>query len=216
MFILGKDNKQEINNINISINNEVNMLYKCLLEYDKKINERFNSSIIQSKFKDTTQKFESSKILLSLLKIGVPIESAFSIVIEALNTIIESINDNTISDNFSTHDIRKIVYTTILNCNLSNSNFKNIQQWGDKYVRKYGHDSQRVKVYDFNTDQLNEIDYSFIKKNLLPDIIKSLCENLSPYVDEILKTSFDSISEYIIDFVNCCDVYYIEYDLLKK
>lgn len=186
-------------------------------KYDDEINAYFNNGIVYSKLKNVNRPFCSSKIFASLLKLGIPLEHAYQIVYDVVQKLQQNIMDEKYKDeNLSTHEIRKIVADAILYCNLENVSIEEIELWGDKYVRRYGHDSQRAYVYFKHDIQTYEVGYGFIKKTLLPDIIKTLNVKDNTHESKIRKTQIDSFSEEILDFVNNCNMYGINYDILKE
>lgn len=185
--------------------------------YDEEINAYFKNGIKYSKLKNVNRPFCSSKIFASLLKLGIPLEHAYQIVYDVVRKLQKNIIDDKYkNENLSTHEIRTIVANAILYCNLENVSIEEIELWGDKYVRRYGHDSQRAYVYFKHDIQTYEVGYGFIKKTLLPDIIKTLNIKDNTHESKIRKTQIDSFSEDILDFVNNCNMYGINYEILKE
>lgn len=208
--IRGDNNWQNIFNINIeNLKNEMGNMFSYFHEYDKEINKIYSKGIKCSKFEDKVEPFESSKILSSLLKIGIPVEYAFSIVFRTVNMII-MVGPKDIS----THDIRRIVSNSILTCDLKGVKIEDIEKWGDKYVRRYGRDSQKVSVYYKESDERRDFDYAFIKGTLFFDIVNEL--NIKKHMYIKSDSFYDNMCEDILDFVNNCNVYSIDYDVLKS
>lgn len=216
-LILGSNNCQVDIDKCLCVIKETNLkIDNIFIEYDKSILKYFGDGIICSKLKDKKHKFKSSKIFSSLIKIGVPINHAFKIVYDVMFILFQNIEDGIYEKkDLSTHDIRKIVADSILHCDLEGVSLTEIEQWGDKYVRRYGHDGQRTQVYYDNSDRLDWIDYEFIKGTLIDNIIEDLHIKGNIYENKIKSNQLNSISEEIIDFINNCNMYRINYDILK-
>ena len=133
--------------------------------YDEEINKYFPDKIEDSKLKDVRGDFESSKILSSLVKVGIPFENALNIVYHVISMILNDCKQNKYTDGLSTHKIRKIVADTIIKYPIEDTSYEEIEKWADKYVRAYGRDGQRIEVYFNDSDNILEVDYNFLKKS---------------------------------------------------
>lgn len=221
-IILGSKNQQtSINAVVLEVKQTVSRMEEIFAEFDEKIYELFGK-IIDSKINEDDMKnkevlFKSQKVFESLMKIGVPLENAYQIVICVLNNMIIHEKDGMYDDKtLSTHMIRKVVAYEILHCNLEGIPLKTVEAWGDKYVRRYGHDSKRIKIYYKGTSQENDLSYTFVKDTLLYDIATELGIEQYTYGGKIKKGQLKSMSEDIVDFINNCNLYRIRYDILKN
>lgn len=186
-------------------------------EYDEKVNMHFPNKIICSKLNNIRSEFKSSKIFSSLIKIDVPLENAFDIVHTVVTNLLGEIEDGIYdASKFSTHDIRKIVAHAIINYHQSDVSIEEVETWGDRYVRRYGHDSQRVIVYYRGSEEIDEIGYNFIKNTLLEDIFLELDIREKTYRNEISERQLRAICGEIVEFVNDCNMYKIDYNTLKE
>lgn len=218
-FTFGSNNRQtSIDKIVVEVKDTISRIEDVFVEYDKKIEELFGK-IIDSKIKEGENNkvlFKSQKVFSSLMKIGIPIENAYQIVIHVLNNIVIHEKNGLYNDKkLSTHEIRKIVAYGILHCNLEGVPLKTIEDWGDKYVRRYGHDSKRIKIYYMNSAQEDDLSYPFVRDKLLYDIAIELGIEKYTYSKKIRKSQLKYMSEDVIDFINNCNLYRIRYDILK-
>lgn len=186
-------------------------------EYDKQINLLLPNKIVYSKMTNAKKDFKSSKIFASLVKIDIPLKNAFHIVHIVLSHILDAIENGEYKEGEITpHDIRKMVARAIINYRHEDVPVEEIESWGDRYVRRYGHDSQRVMVYYDDSDKVDEIGHSFIKSKLLEDIFLELGIREKTYKKEIPNTQISSICDEIVEFVNDCNMYKIKYNILKE
>lgn len=219
-------NKQSIlgnNNVGVIIGSvyyDANDVYKSICDSfekcDKEINSFFPDGIEYSKLDDIKREFRSSKIFSSLVKTDIPLEDAFYIVHKVALTLLEEIHEKKYEDGLSTHIIRKVVANTILNYPRENITDEEVEKWADKYVRKYGHDAQRVEIYFENGENNVKVDFDFIKDRLLEDIIMDLEIRDKAYKHEISSRQISLISREIIEFINDCNMYKINYNTLKE
>lgn len=219
-FTFGKENKQiSIDTIVMEVKETVSRIDEVFSKFDEKIYELFGD-IVDSKVnnddKNSRIPFRSQKVFVSLMKIGIPLENAYQIVIYVFNNIVlhekNGLYDGKI---FSTHEIRKIVAYAILHCDLEGTQLKTIEEWGDKYVRRYGHDGQRTKIYYSGSSHEDTLCFGFVKDKLLYDIVEELGIKKYTYFGGIKKSQLKAMSEDIIDFINNCNLYRIRYDILK-
>lgn len=209
-----------VNELNIQIKNDYNdyivnaadffnSYCTALDDYDKYIKELIGEKIIVNKT-NKEEDFSASKILKSLLTIGIPLDATFVIFKEAIEKIIayKGANDE---HKLDTKTIRKIVCDSIQSYNLKNYAPSQIQSWSQKYVRKYGRNNQVIKIQHEN-GSLTEISMDFLK-TFVDDVIKSISPNI--VVKKISNTSRRELAECVLDFVNSCDIYIIRYNVLK-
>lgn len=214
--IRGKDNLQiNIGNFNYTVKDVYKGIGDYFENFDEQINKHFPEKIEYSKLKDYRGEFKSSKILSSLVKVDIPFESAFIIVNNVVINILEEIEEGKYTDGLSTHKIRKVVANTILNYPIGEVSNGVIEEWADKYVRRYGHDNQRVRIYSDNPIKNSEVTYDFIKDVLLEDIFSELEIRDNIYQHRISANQITAISREIIEFINNCNMYKINYNTLK-
>lgn len=218
----GKENQQiSIDTVVLEVKQTVSRMEEIFTRYDEQVYELFgeiiDSKVNEKEDKNNKVRFKSQKVFESLMKIGIPLENAYQIVIYVLNNIVihekNGLYDGKI---LSTHIIRKIVAYEILHCDLDGIPLKTVEEWGDKYVRRYGHDSKRIKIYYKGSSQEDDLSYVFVKDTLLCDIAAELGIDQYTYGGKIRKGQLKSMSEDIVDFINNCNLYRIRYDVLKS
>ena len=192
-------------NAPIPINNVFDEIYKSFKEEDEKINTLIPDGIKVIKTNETTS-FSSEKILTSLIRIGMPIEPAILTIEDVIEKTMEFAQSN---GSLSTQQIRRIVADAIRNIESVN-NFES-EEWSYRYTRKYGHDSRQVVIYNFPEKQEVLLSYSVVA-----EIIKDAFHKIIPVdaVRAIPRAHMDAMSDYIMEFVNGCDLYYLDYDIL--
>lgn len=180
----------------------------ALQNYDKYLIEQLGDKIIVNKT-NKEEDFSASKILKSLLTIGMPLDAAFSVF---ENSITNLVKQHVEGKKFETKEIRKIVCESIQSCDLRNYAPSQIQIWSQKYVRKYGRNNQVVKI-QYDNGSTTDISMEFLKQ-FVDDLILSISPNIS--AKKISSNSRKDIAECVLDFVNSCDVYIIRYEVLKS
>lgn len=229
---LGINNK----NVDIKIEQgqiiiEANKEFKCgiaeLWEYlinqfdvaDKKINNAICGNVLNTKTQ-TTEPYDSSKIISSLIKIGIPLPAAIEIAENTLIDIEKWIDKNKISETrLTTKVIRQIVSRSIENLDIHEWTRTNIENWNIKYVRRYGHNNKTIQIYGIPQQnypkETENISYDFVMNVLLNDIISSIAVD-TDISNEISNQNRRAMAEEIFDFVNNCDLYMINYEVLKS
>lgn len=232
MFNWGSNNqnndiKIEQGTIIIAANTELKCSISDLWDYlinqfdvaDKKINAAICGNVLITKTQ-TTEPYDSSKIISSLVKIGIPLPAALEIAEKTIVEIEKWIEKSKKSGtNLTTKIIRQIVSLTIENLDINEWNRTNIENWNIKYVRRYGHNNKTVQIYsipqEIYSKEIENISYDFVIKTLLTDIIESIATE-ADISKEISNQNRRAMAEEIIDFVNNCDLYMIDYSVLKS
>lgn len=213
----GSENKNiSINELSVTIFNGLDVLAtdffnsygRALQEYDEYIAKELGLKLIVNKT-NREEKFIASKILKSLLTIGVPLDAAFIIFRSTIEKLFENRNENYKLD---TKTVRKLVCEAIQTYDLKNYAPSQIQSWSQKYVRKYGRNNQVVKI-QFENGSTTEISMDFLK-SFVDDLIQTISPNL--LLKRISNNHRNEIAECVLDFVNSCDIYIIRYGVLKN
>lgn len=207
-FTVGFGNKSVIvenNEKPLPISEVLAKLYGLFREEDAEINKLIPNGVVTTKTNEVSE-FRSDKILSSLLKVGIPLELTVR-VLEMVIVKIQSLVSKT--HDLSTKDIRRHVADAIRNIESVDS-FE-AEEWSYRYTRKYGHDSRRVVICNFPEGGNVEISYSVIYK-----VVREAFSLMIPTqaVDEIPRRQLDNIASYVLEFVNSCDMYYFDYQLL--
>ena len=183
---------------------------------DDRVNGRYSAGFISPAQNNQLVKFESEKLVNSLLKLNITLNVALKILAETVMTL-DSILINEkvdVSKDLKTSHIREAVVQAIYR--LSNMYGRNqVQIWGDRYARRFGGTHHRIQVIHQNGD-VEELSYSFIKNYLLPDIFQNLFHlDFDKFKADILPAEHTSImAKAIVDYVRAIDLYHIRYDFL--
>ena len=217
--IWGRGNVQvSINNVNFNTTDVYKGVTDLFNNLDNEMNKLFPDKVEYSKLDNVRSEFKSTKIFTSLVKVGIPFGDAFQIVCEVVYRIFDEYEDanEEKKKELSTQKIRKIVQNTILTYNGNDVSKEEVEKWADKYVRKYGRNNQKIEVYFSGLSEVKNVDYAFVKGTLLEDIFEELRIRDNAYKGQIPANQIKAISEEIIEFVNDCSIYKVNYDTLKQ
>lgn len=178
--------------------------------YDDEIKGKIGKEVLVNKT-NTQKEFCISKIITSLLSIGIPLDAAFSISKRATESLLSFCNEDN-GQAFDTKLIRKTVCDSIQAYDTKKYSPEKIQSWGQKYVRKYGRNNQVVKL-QYSDGEIREININ-VMSDFIDDVIETISPNIIPQVD-LSKNDRSGLIECVLDFINSCDVYIIKYDALK-
>ena len=189
----------------VSIDKIIENLCELFRTEDDEINNLIPNGIMNVK-SGTTAKFKSEKILSSLIKVGMPIDVA----VQTLELVIDELYTKAKQNHsLSTKEIRQHVADAIKKTKTTDA--FDAEEWGYRYVRKYGHDNRRIVVYNYPEKGSVELSYSTVI-----DIIKDAFQEALPSqnVEAIGRRRYGNMASYIMEFVNGCDLYYIDYSIL--
>ena len=210
-FILGSRNRcisfQNDGSDIFSIEKIIENLCKLFRTEDDDINNQLPNGITNVT-SGTTVKFKSEKILSSLIKVGMPIDVA----VQTLEQVVEELYAKVCHDqSLSTKEIRQYVADAIRKAKTNDT--IDAEEWSYRYVRKYGHDNRRVVVYNCPDSEKNCIELSY---SSVIEIIKDAFQQILPSqnIDVIGRRRYANMASYVMEFVNGCDLYYIDYSIL--
>lgn len=185
---------------------------------DQLIYEKLNGNKIRNKT-NNVEKFSSAKIMASLIKIGIPFPAIAEITRVAIDKLIEWIDSHGSSTPLDTKTVREFVLEAIKTLGDRHWPTDDVGKWHAKYIRRYGHNNKTVEIYNIpaevNGDHtITGMTYRFIKEVFLPDLFK----DISPSIDIQLITNSQktNLADEIISFINGCDLYRIDYTVLKR
>lgn len=202
--------------VSLEDGNEINALkffdayVDAIKKYDDEIKSKIGKEVLVNKT-NTQKEFSISKIITSLLSIGIPLDAAFSISKRATESMLLLCNEGN-GQAFDTKLIRKTICDSIQAYDTKKYSSERIQSWGQKYVRKYGRNNQVVKL-QYLDGEIREINIK-VMSDFIDDVITTISPNIIPHVD-LSKNDRSGLIECVLDFVNSCDVYIIKYDVLK-
>lgn len=201
-------------NVSVDVLNILDSITKVFEKEDKIINETLPSKILVNKT-NHQESYQTVKIITSLLQIGIPLAATYEIAQSTIYRIKGYIDvNNGTKTRLTTKDIRKMVLESIQEMSIERFPYSEIENWNNQYIRRYGHNNKRIQVYYTNNEKLDEISYDFINNVLLCDIIEEITKGKIDDNDISLRYRKEVSSE-ILAFINGCDLYKINYDVLK-
>lgn len=230
--IRGKNNTSAIYNINetniilktgdnetsVSLSQLWDILINNLLDQkDAEINKSLQYILINKT--NNEEKYDSSKIIRSLISIGVPLPCAIEIAKTTSDEVIQWSKTNRNEEKLTTKHIRSIVIEVMRELDANLYPRDKIESWSSRYIRKYGRNNRNIEIYEIPTavykDGVVGISYEFLKSSFIPDVFNEIAPN-KDFTKEITSSALDSMAGEIIEFVNGCDLYRIRYSVLKN
>lgn len=227
-------NQRNIGSGNYNINVKTNIInfsssevtitdlwYKLIDQFAKEddmINESLPSQLINKT--GIGERYNSNKIISSLIKIGIPIPVAVEVARQMLDKVSAWIRVNSsLGALLSTKEVREMISLIIQNLDSTFGDRGTIDHWNNKYIRRYGHNNRIIQFYDvpstLHKENTLNVSYDFINNILLPDVVKEI--NPSQDVDDMISSSDKKvIADDIIEFINNCDLYLISYPIFKS
>ena len=187
-------------------------------EEDSAINRKLPDRVTNKA--NNPEKYDSSKIIRSLISVGVPLPCACDLALATLTKVHNWIDEHkNPSDSLSTKTIRRFVSQALQELDIKKYSKADIEKWNTKYIRKYGRNNRIVEIYDIPSSifpkEIVDISYEFIGNVFLPDVLKTTAPT-KDYANELSPSAINGMSEDIIEFINNCDLYRISYELLKR
>ena len=192
--------------------------FLTVFEYeDSIINQRLHLNKIKNKAGNLEQ-FKSEKIMRSLIMIGIPFPAVSEITKNAIDEILKMIISNEFSGELDTKTIRMTVLEAIRSLEDTKWSVDEVGNWCTKYIRRYGHNNRIIQICNIPKElnsgkSINDANYKFVKEVCIPDLFRSICPTLD--IRQITSSQKSSIAEEIISFINGCDLYIIDYNILK-
>ncbi len=208
--------------ININGKNEtmnlldvLSMISKSFDEVDKTINISLPNKVLVNKT-GHHEAYQTSKIITSLLQLGIPLEATYEIAQATVDRIQRYILSNdTPKKEITTKDIRKLVTMSIQEMDMDKFSYTNIESWSNRYIRRYGHNNKRVQVYYSDSENIDDISFDYINNKLVREIVCEITKGKLDY-EKLPSRYKNDVASEILHFVNRCDLYKINYDVLKR
>lgn len=202
-------------NVNIDILKILDSITRVFENEDRTINDILPNKVLVNKT-NHHESYQTVKIITSLLQIGIPLPATYEIAQSTISRIKEHVKNNKKQEaELTTKDIRKMVLESIQEISITRFPYSDIENWNNQYIRRYGHNNKRIQVYYNNNDNLDNISYDFINKVLLHDLIVEISKGKINEQDISVRFKKEVSSE-ILSFINSCDLYKINYDVLKS
>lgn len=184
---------------------------KDLDAIDDRINNLLPHHILSPTANNTYQRFDSRKLMGSLVKAGIPIDAVIQIVkgTEAqLKPIVEGLVEVT-----TTH-IRRAVLAAIYALRTDSQFDALAQGWAEVYARRFGNPDERLHVIYEDGNEI-ELNYPFLQDKLIPDLVREIMG--ANYEAELRKgdllsnTDVRRMSEEIMEQAKGLNLYSVRY-----
>jgi len=187
-------------------------------EEDKIINNRLSENQVRNK-NGYYEPFESEKIMRCLITIGIPFPAVAEITKITIDELLELLPEAERRKSLNTKTIRQEVINAIEHLDTTRWDKELIKKWSKKYIRKYGHNNRTIKFCNIPSDRFDGVkqadaSYKFVREVFLKQLFQESC----PYTvyDGISSTQEKILVDSIIDFINDCDVYIINYEVMLQ
>ena len=179
---------------------------------DTRINDLLPKGIYSNKLEDF-EKFESDKIVTSLVQIGIPINTVLQSIQKIPTKIEQFQNEVDQSTIFTTNHLRKIIHSLILSLGNLGQSEEKAQFWATSYARRYGNIDEKIKIYSSRDNSLYDFDFKFIINQLFPELFnKAYGGNMRRIIEEInLKNNLKECAREILFKVNMLNIHQIRY-----
>jgi len=197
-------------------------LYKVI---DNKLNsiDEFvarHVSGVQSHAKKNPEPFNSSIIIESMGKIGIPIGAAIQVVGDASNKVVSSKSEqeSVVKSSF----VRKCITESLYSLDGDRWEDSEIEAWAESYIRRYGTETIIKVIGDSEGNELieQELAISYFLNVVIPDVYRLIVRDAgielsSAPLDNIASRSMQRrMAEKMIDAVHALDLYRIHYSVL--
>ncbi len=210
--IIGRDNNTFITHLHPVTDDVVEKLKK----FHEQITDDINTLLPRGLYTFKTKRaipFDSESLYNSLNRIAIPYE----IVIYILQSLPKKLSVESNLENFTTRDLRRIVYRLLQNLDYSVYG-QSIDYWGENYIRKYGNPDVEITVLLDEENRPESLDYVFLTTKLLPEIYRKCYQrDISEDLTIINSRSLlKNIADEILDKVRILNLYIIRYSTLRK
>lgn len=175
--------------------------------------KRYGSNKIYSNKHEGYEKFDSWKIVHSLIEVKINYVKA----LEITNQVIEKITSDdfkTINQLLSSEELRDIVYDTIIHYDISlKENEYDISCCASRYARKYSRNKE-IKVYN-KYGKYDKLSYLYIKNTLLKNVMDSVTDNKIFY-EKVFRNELTRMAEAVFDFLKNMEIFEIREEALLE
>lgn len=199
-----------------TMENDESPILKCkttIDEFNAKYQRKFGDNRIYSNKHEGYEKFNSWKIVRSLIEVEVSYNRALEITYQVIEKITEP-KFHSLNNILSSEELRDVVYDTIIHFqpSLTDSEY-NISCWASRYARKYSRDKEIIVFGKWgNCEKLN---YYYIKNTLLKNVIDSVTNNKIFY-EKIFRNELTRMSESVLDFLKNMGIFEIREEALLE
>ncbi len=165
-----------------------------------------------------SEPFKSRKLVKSLLEVGVPLDVALQVLDSVVNDIESRFAEK---KEITTADIRKMVFRALNLLDVTKYPISQLRAWSDNYARRYGNPYERVKII-FDDGRLEYLDFDFVKRRLIPDLVSFIREELLGHLDghlpqtgswvQVMGKDVEIMAKEIVEQIRRLNLYEIQYE----
>lgn len=182
------------------------------VEYISKFLDKYGSDRIYSNKHAGYEKFSPWRIINSLVEIGISFPKASEMTYVVINKITSSDFQNK-KDILSSKELRDIVYDTIINNKVSNTQSEyEISCWASRYARKYSM-TKEMMVVDNKYKERYKLNYDYIKNILLKKVMNDITNNKIFY-EKLFHKELTRMAEDVLKFIKSMEIFEIREDVL--
>lgn len=195
--------------------NESNIL-KCkttIDEFNFAYIKKYGSNKIYSNKHEGYEKFDSWKIVHSLIDVKINYVKA----LELTHQVIEKITSDdfiTLNSLLSSEELRDIVYDTIIHYNISlKENEYDISCCASRYARKYSRNKE-IRVID-RYGRYEKLNHLYIKNTLLKNVMDFVTDN-KVFYEKIFRNELSRMADAVLDFLKNMEIFEIREEALLE
>ena len=166
--------------------------------------------------KKDPERFNSTVILESMGRLGIPITAGIKTISTAVNIITKRYSKGA---TIETSNVRKAITESLYGLDESEYGGDNIDRWAESYIRRYGTETLIKVIGDPDGEKLNDKDLviNYLINNLLPEVMRSISEDIRK-IDDTSKIASKGMlrrmAGEILEAVHSLNLYRIHYDVL--
>jgi len=176
-------------------------------ELDSRVNAKFPKGCVSPTLGQQMQAFQAAKIFSSLAILRVPPKAIFLVVNSLVNELL-----NIPGDTLHTNVIRRSIVRQLYSLEPSLCTSHERQEWGDMYVRRYGHDGPVQIIFEGEAN-VRGLTFEYVIENLIPEMLASVMAKSQA----IFRPSGEDgrrMADVIIDRVRGLNIYRIHFKTL--
>lgn len=197
--------------------NDLKIVDARIVNYFEKIDGAMNSqfTIIDSKSRNYDEKidsgkFDSGKLIHSLVSIGIPL----SVGLKMLEVVTDKIRDEYENRTLETSTIREYVRKSLLGLAEVGVEQKQCLIWGDVYLRKYGNPKGPIDVIHRN-GKFEKLDYEFLRDKIVLEIFVDILKTeKSKILKSISRKELVSMGNELMRVISELGIYRIHHRTL--
>ena len=187
------------------------------VKYISRYLNKFGSDKIYSNRYSGYEKFDSWKIIESLVDIGIN----YSKALEMTYLVIKKITSDEFQSKqgiLSCEELKNVVYDILTHYPISKEeNEYEVSCWASRYARKYNRDKEILVINKFK--EKSKLNYDYIRNTLLRCVIDSVTNNKIFY-EKIIHNELTRMSESVLDFLKKMGIFEVReealFELIKE